>query len=91
MRIHADPDPQPCRQLHLLGDSVLHRPSCKSSPLLQSQELVHYPVQLQLLWVPGSRIGVAAASGGPVSLLVLQVVVVVVPWRPVTYVLRAHC
>ena len=41
-------------------------------------------MQLHLLWVPGSHIRVAAASGGPVGLHFLQVVVVVVPWRPVT-------
>ena len=54
---------------------------------------MNYPVhcvQLHLLRVPGSHVGVEAAAGGPVVLLPHRVVEVVVPGRAFTYVLCAH-
>ena len=73
-----------------VGNRMLHWSSWESPPLLQSQEPVHYQVQLHLLRVPGSRFGVASDAGGPDNLLLHWVVVIFVPGRPVTYVLRAH-
>ena len=65
------------RQHHLVGHGLLHWPWQQITSFLW--EPVHHAAKLHLLKVPGGRIGVTAAAGGPVSLPVLQVKVFFIP------------